>query len=100
LYRETRSNVKEVFAKAAETGVLDQATVRAVMEGKEIHELSAAWVSLPLGSGFVDIELALRLEDMCSQMKARLAPALRRFTMALAAEGFTVLHEAIRTVVM
>jgi hypothetical protein len=100
LYRETRSNVKEVFAKAAETGVLNQETVRAVMEGKEKHELSKAWTSLPLGSGFVDIELALRMEDMCSKMKMQLAPALQRFTIALAREGFTVLHEALRTVVM
>jgi hypothetical protein len=100
LYRETRSNVKEVFAKAAETGVLNQETVRAVMEGKEKHELSKAWTSLPLGSGFVDIELALRMEDMCTKMKMQLAPALQRFTIALAREGFTVLHEALRTVVM
>ena len=100
LYRETRSNVKEVFAKAAETGVLDQETVRSVMDGKEKHELSKAWTSLPLGSGFVDIELALRMEDMCSKMKMQLAPALQRFTIALAREGFTVLHEALRTVVM
>jgi hypothetical protein len=100
LYRETRSNVKEVFAKAAETGVLNQETVRAVMDGKEKHELSKAWVSLPLGSGFVDIELALRMEDMCSKMKKLLVPALDRFTIALAREGFTVLHEALRTVVM
>ena len=100
LYRETRSNVKEVFAKAAETGVLNQDTVRAVMDGKEKHDLSKAWTSLPLGSGFVDIDLALRMEDMCSKMKVQLAPALQRFTMALAREGFTVLHEALRTVVM
>ena len=100
LYRETRSNVKEVFAKAAETGVLNQETVRSVMDGKEKHELSKAWTSLPLGSGFVDIELALRMEDMCSKMKMQLAPALQRFTIALAREGFTVLHEALRTVVM
>jgi hypothetical protein len=100
LYRETRSNVKEVFAKAAETGVLNQDTVRAVMDGKEKHELSKAWISLPLGSGFVDIDLALRMEDLCSQMKVQLAPALQRFTIALAREGFTVLHEAVRTVVM
>jgi hypothetical protein len=100
LYRETRSNVKEVFAKAAETGVLNQETVRAVMEGKEKHELSKAWTSLPLGTGFVDIELALRMEDMCAKMKMQLAPALQRFTIALAREGFTVLHEALRTVVM
>jgi hypothetical protein len=101
LYRETRSNVKEVFAKAAETGVLNQDTVRAVMDGKEKHELSKAWTSLPLGgSGLVDIDLALRMEDMCSKMKVQLAPALQRFTMALAREGFTVLHEALRTVIM
>jgi hypothetical protein len=100
LYRETRSNVKEVFAKAAETGVLNQETVRSVMDGKEKHELSKAWTSLPLGSGFVDIELALRMDDMCSKMKMQLAPALQRFTIALAREGFTVLHEALRTVVM
>jgi hypothetical protein len=100
LYRETRSNVREVFAKAAETGVLNQDTVRAVMDGKEKHELSKAWVSLPLGSGFVDIELALRMEEMSSKMKKLLAPALDRFAIALAREGFTVLHEALRTVVM